>query len=354
MPLLRAKIPLNVLSFPFQSGIVAGETKELSLNLSTYFDAGPAFKIAYRPNNPHNPFSFICKTGIGNFGSPISSPFTMSAEFNFVGNQNPSFFLHFKPKFGDFSIKKSHSSADLVKKVEPRVNGGAGKTEETPLVKRGYVEEPWLFAGAGKIAVLPVESAAVATGVMENVVSGAEVKATTAFPLGGRATMNLRWWLRFPPNTAADREEDAVIVGKTEPRAGISFRKFPTLLMDKISIEHVAKKDLNDSKSVGSGSNLAGSSEDVAGMCMEVKKQLETIQSENGLLKKALNDLRSEIAAGNMDLASSAWDSSHGGNKSSGSGRVDRKEPVVDGKTKAVEVDVNRGFKNAAKGANVA
>ncbi|KAK1408749.1 hypothetical protein QVD17_40774 [Tagetes erecta] len=40
-PLFRAKIPLNILGLPFQSGIVAGESKELSLNLATYFESAP-------------------------------------------------------------------------------------------------------------------------------------------------------------------------------------------------------------------------------------------------------------------------------------------------------------------------
>ncbi|CAI9763187.1 unnamed protein product [Fraxinus pennsylvanica] len=30
----------------------------------------------------------------------------MSAEFNLIGNQNPSFFIHFKPNLDDFSVKK--------------------------------------------------------------------------------------------------------------------------------------------------------------------------------------------------------------------------------------------------------
>ncbi|CAI9097422.1 OLC1v1033848C1 [Oldenlandia corymbosa var. corymbosa] len=347
-PLLRAKIPLNVLSFPFQSGVVAGESKELALNLSTFFDAGPAFKIVYRPNDSENPFSFICKTGIGNLGSPISSPFTMSAEFNFVGNQNPSFFIHFKPKFGDFSIKKSHSSSTstsastaAVKKNEPRI-AGVGKGDETTLVKHGYaVDGPGLFAGAGKIAVLPAESAAVATGMMENVITGSEIKAKTAFPLNGAAIANLRWCLRFPPNATAEGEEDAVLVGATnKPMAGISFAKLPMLLMDKISIEHVAQKD---TKVNGSGSsNLAGNN-DVSGACLEMKKQLETIQTENGLLRKALDDLRSEISA---DFSLSPAGGGYGG------GRVDRKQPGTDGKSsKAIEGDVTGGgSKSGVKG----
>ncbi|KAI5671564.1 hypothetical protein M9H77_11928 [Catharanthus roseus] len=289
-PLLRAKIPLNILSFPFQSGIVAGESKELSLNLSTFFDAGPIFKIAYRPNNSQNPFSLVCKTGIGHFGSPISSPFTMSAEFNFVGNQNPTFFIHFKPKFGDFSAKKSHSSSVLAKRTESKLNGSVS-ADEGSVVKSGYFEESGLFHRAGKIGVLPMETgaaAAAATGVMESFFSGTKVNARTALPLKNRAVVNFLWGLRFPPAAPADGAEDAVIVGKNERTTGISFRRFPMLLMDKISIEHVPTKD--SKAGAGSGSTLAGSS-DVAEVCLNMKKQLEIIQAENGLLRKALDDM---------------------------------------------------------------
>ncbi|CAN1188873.1 hypothetical protein LINPERPRIM_LOCUS35728 [Linum perenne] len=66
-PLFRGKIPLNILGFPFLSGIVAGDSKELSLNLSTFFDSGPSLKVAYWPNDSWNPFSFVVKTGMRNF-----------------------------------------------------------------------------------------------------------------------------------------------------------------------------------------------------------------------------------------------------------------------------------------------
>lgn len=299
-PLFRAKIPLNVLSLPFQSGVVAGESKELSLNLSTFFDAGPIFKLAYRPNDSQNPFSFICKTGIGHLGSPISSPFTMSAEFNFVGNQNPTFFLHFKPKFGDFAIKKWHSSSVLSKKIDPKLNGSVSTDGVTVLGTR-YFEERGLFPKCGKISVLPVDSAATAaaaaTSVMENVLSGAKVKATTALHLMNRAVVSSRWGLRFPPASAADEVEDAVIVPKNETTSGISFRRFPMLLMDKISIEHVSKEKIATDSKVALGSNLDSSSE-VAEACLNMKKQLEIIHAENSLLRRALEDMKFEFATG--------------------------------------------------------
>ncbi|KAL9664317.1 hypothetical protein QQ045_014889 [Rhodiola kirilowii] len=85
-PLLRAKVPLNVLNFLFQSGVVAGQTKKLSLHLSTCFESGPSLKLVYKPNDASNPFTLVVKTGTGKYGSPIDSSMVRSAEFNLVGH----------------------------------------------------------------------------------------------------------------------------------------------------------------------------------------------------------------------------------------------------------------------------
>ncbi|KAL3841203.1 hypothetical protein ACJIZ3_025794 [Penstemon smallii] len=282
-PLLRAKVPLNVLNFPFQSGICAGESKELSLNLSTFFDSGPSLKFSYRPNDSQNPFSFIFKTGIGNFGSPAKSPLTMSAEFNLIGNQNPSFFIHFKPDFGDFSLKKSHSSG-FVKGLGEKLNG-VGLVSGENFVNNGY------FKGNGFFPVA-AESKAAAGQVVDGLLSGTVLSARTSLPLRDFAMVNFRWGLRVPPQEAVSEEVDAVVVR----RRGDGIR-LPHLVMNKIGIEHVAKVDSKDEK-VGASAIYA----DVTEACLDVKKKLDLIQAENGLLSKALSDLRSDIAAGKMDF----------------------------------------------------
>ncbi|KAK3003874.1 hypothetical protein RJ639_019214 [Escallonia herrerae] len=286
-PLFRAKVPLNILGFPFQSGVVAGESKELSLNLGTFFDSGPSCKLAYRPNDPANPFSLVFKTGTGSLGSPVSSAMTMSAEFRLVGHQNPSFFVHFKPQFGDFTLKKSQSSV-FPKGLKSDQNGGLlgdedGSMEvvEAPLAGGGYE-----FFPGKRIAVLPPESHVQAAGMLKGFVSGMEVTARTAVPLRNRALVNFRWGVRVPPAAAA---------GKGNPTAGISFDKFPLLVMNKIGIEHVAKGDSKEPQVVGPGTNSALSS-DVAGACLDLKRQMEAMQCENGMLRKAMDDLRAEFA----------------------------------------------------------
>ncbi|KAK6117529.1 hypothetical protein DH2020_048749 [Rehmannia glutinosa] len=297
-PLLRAKIPLNILNLPFQSGVSAGESKELSLNLSTFFDSGPALKFSYRPNDSKNPFSFIFKTGIGHFGSPTKSPLTMSAEFNLIGNQNPSFFIHFKPNFGDFSLKKWHSSGFV--NFGDKLNGGAA-TEES-FVNNEY------FKGAGFFPAT-AESKAAAGLVVNGLVKGTELSATTAMALRDLAVVKFRWGLRVPPQEAVIDEVDAVVVGRRGDRT--ARIRLPMLVMNKIGIEHVAK---SKSKVEKVGPNEKH--DDLAEACLEVKKQLGVIQAENGLLSKALSDLRSDIAAGKMDFLSDH----HHRNKYSGGG----------------------------------
>lgn len=276
-PLMRAKIPINILNFPFQSGVVAGESKELSLNLSTYFESGPSLKFAYRPNDSQNPFSFIFKTGTGHFGSPIRSPLTMSAEFNVIGCQNPSFFIRFKPDLGDFSVKKLISSA-IVRKLGEKSNG---------------VDFASSVAG---LFPATVESKAAAGLMVNGIVRGTELSATTVVPLRESAVVNFRWGLRVPRREAAADDYDAVVVRRRTDRAGGGYR-LPQLVMNKIGMEQVAKAQSKAEK-VGPGEEYGK----LAGACLEVKQQLEVIQAENGVLNKALTDLRSDIAAGAMEI----------------------------------------------------
>ncbi|PON52214.1 hypothetical protein PanWU01x14_210560 [Parasponia andersonii] len=327
-PLFRAKIPLNILGLPFQSGIVAGESKELTLNLGTFFESGPSVRIAYSPNDTWNPFSLVVKTGTGAFGSPFSSSMLMSAEFNLLGRGNPRFMLHFKPRFGDFSAKKSHSSVfdSLVMKPPNGVveNGDDDASSihgvETPITMKKFTALPSVTPSAGSIAGL---------------FSGMEVSANTEVPVRGRAVVNFRWGVRVPSEN---------------PTAGISFQKIPFLVMNKIGIEHVEGQD-SATKAVG---KAQPEDADVAEACFAVQRQLEAIHSENGLLKKAVEDLRRDIGVGVW------WSSSSSPARSFESGgKIDRRSnekkasaPDFNGyPAKSAEADVSEELKKALKGA---
>ncbi|XP_044489969.1 uncharacterized protein LOC123214257 [Mangifera indica] len=275
-PLLRAKVPLSILGLPFQSGIIAGESKELTLNLSTFFESGPSVKIAYRPNDTSNPFSLVFKTGTGPFGSPISSSMLMSAEFNLLGRGNSSFMIHFKPQFGDFSTKKSQSSV-----FKPQ-NWAVLEEDDSSIE---VVESPMLK----KLTLSPSKSAA----NFWDILSGVEMAVRTTLPVKSRAIISFRWGVRIPEDASARRT------------SGINFKRIPFLVMNKIAIEHADsanlkektkddKKQLLMSQEIGLTGN-ANTSE----LCFNIKRQLEILQAENGLLKKAVDDLRQEIIINN-------------------------------------------------------
>ncbi|XP_024975422.1 uncharacterized protein LOC112513404 [Cynara cardunculus var. scolymus] len=296
-PLFRAKVPLNILGFPFQSGVVAGESKELSLNLSTFFESGPSVKVAYRPNDSINPFSLVFKTGIGHLGSPISSSLNMSAEFNLIGGaQNPSFFVHFKPQFGDFTVKKTQSSV-----FKKQMNSGGGvPDEDVPVIVD-------LFENGKKFSNSPLESPA--AGLLKGVLSDVEMTATTTVPLRKQANLNFRWGFRLPAT-----EETAMVLMKKNNKstAGISFQTLPVLIINKIGIEHVARDHCRTSSKAGPGSS------DVADAFLGVKKQLEMIQAENGMLRKAMDNLKAEFSAvksGNNAVRFNGGDKGHFGRK---------------------------------------
>lgn len=348
-PLFRAKVPLSIVGLPFQSGIIAGESKELSLNLSTFFESGPSFKFSYRPNDTWNPFSLVIKTGTGPFGSPVSSSMIMSAEFNLLGkgnnnnNLNPSFMLHFKPQFGDFSIKKSQSSSHVSHVTRSIQNGGVSSDDDgsvevvepaspntTPAVVNG------MFYGK-RIAVLPPVTASAVAGVF----SGLEVAARTKLPVRSRAVVNFRWGVRVPAEIKS---------GSGESTAGINFRKIPFLVMNKVGIEHVDGGD-GRSKKEGTtgkvGMDLGNS--DVAEACLGVKRQLEVLQSENGHLKKAVEGLREEISGGKLLIGElNSGKLERNGIKSGSSGyKIERRN----NEKKSVEGDINEELKKALKGA---
>ncbi|CAG7865878.1 hypothetical protein BRARA_I04005 [Brassica rapa] len=325
-PLFRAKIPLSIIGLPFQSGIVAGESKELSLNLSTFFESGPSLKIAYRPNDSYNPFSLIVKTGTGSFGSPISTSMLMSAEFNLLGQRNPSFMIHFKPQFGDFSIKKSHSSSRF---DSSSLNGSVSEEDSSIEI----VDSP------AKVTLFP---SAASAGDIAGLLSGVEVAARTSLPVRGRAVVNFRWGVRVP--TEIKREFD--------PTAVVSLRRFPFLVMDKIGIEHVDGKEVVKVKPAGDNGGV-----DLGKVCLF----MEELRSENRELKRAVEDLRgvmvSNVSPIDYGLKHREAERSNNKSKSSnGRSRGDRwssERTTSDcgGKKSKEEGDVAEELKKALKGA---
>ncbi|CAL5207545.1 unnamed protein product [Lathyrus oleraceus] len=328
-PLLRAKIPLSILGTPFQSGIVAGESKELTLNLSTFFQSGPSLRLAYRPNDSQNPFSLMVKTGTGSFGSPLSSSMLMSCEFNLLnrsktGGSQPLFMLHFKPRFGDFSFKKSQSSILDVKNYAFQ-NGGVLGGEDASIEFVESVESPVM----GAFSTGKVPSASAFTGLF----SGTEVAARTTLPIRGRTAVNFRWGVRVP----ADAKVES------------AFQKVPFLVMDKIGVEHLPLPVENgDLKKDVAGVGIIPGSADMAVTCSAVKR----LQAESGLLRNAVEDLRREFASARIGGGSEF--ERNGGKGKTFEGRKNEKKVMSDFNGypgKSTEADASEELKKALRGA---
>ncbi|GLJ46111.1 hypothetical protein SUGI_0971250 [Cryptomeria japonica] len=82
--LVRAKIRINILGLSLISGIAVGGSKILCLHMGTFWDAGPAVKVAYKGNDTWNPFSMVLKMGIGEWGSPSAAALAMTIQINLL------------------------------------------------------------------------------------------------------------------------------------------------------------------------------------------------------------------------------------------------------------------------------
>ncbi|XP_010928438.1 uncharacterized protein [Elaeis guineensis] len=353
-PLVRAKIPISIFGLPFLSGVSAGESRELRLDLATAFDSGPSFRVSYRPNDSWNPFSLGVKTGIGTFGSPFGAPMAMTAEFNLLGAGvgGPTFSILFKPRLGDFCIKKTTGSAGIAPAVGRKIavdadTDGEGSVDgvETPVM--GFRPENGSHLGK-KVNRFPTDFTPRGGGI-QGLLSGMEITARSVLPLRSRAAVRFRWGVKMPPELRAAFAEDAG--GVRVPAAGISLTKLPLLVMNKISIEHVA---LDDRKAKEQTAVAGG---DVAEACLSVRRQLEALQAENGLLRKAVEELRAEVSGGQAAPSAGCQvfgggDVGKGGNKAAAGKRdrwTDGKSQESSGKVAAEEV--NEELKKALMGA---
>ncbi|XP_073010048.1 uncharacterized protein [Typha latifolia] len=348
-PLVRAKVPISVLGLPFLSGIAAGDGKELRLDLATAFEFGPSFRVSYCPNDSWNPFTLAIKTGIGAFGSPAAAPFSMTAEFNLlgrgVGTGGPTFSILFKPRFGDFTIKKSalSSSAPIpAAAVEENIHASNGQPPINGL-------ENGVHSGK-KANGFAADVGTSGVGGIGRMLSGVEVTARSVLPVGNRAAVRFRWGLKMPPELRSAISDG----GGRYPVPGITLSKIPLLVMNKVSIEHVVDKaEPKESKTT-----LAHEAAETSSL---VKRQLESMQAENNLLRRAVEDIRTEIGSWKASpaavggLASFGADVSRNGaspttRKSDrrSNGKVPEKSTVKPGPE-----EVNEELKKAIKGAGI-
>ena len=117
------------------------------------------------------------------------------------------------------------------------------------------------------------------------------MEVAAAVPVKGKALVKFRWGMRIP----SEMKSGVGIID--DATAGISFRDIPFLVMDKITIEHVDSSDAKQATptAIKAGPEV-GTNADMVEACYTVKGQLEALQTENGLLKRAVEDLSREIS----------------------------------------------------------
>ncbi|CAM6016193.1 unnamed protein product [Sphagnum balticum] len=291
-PLIRAKLPITILGFPFVSAITAGNAEELALHVGAYLALGPSSsssfsssscKLSYRPNDEHRAFTLVLKTtgsglGLGFCGSSPSSPTTIedaaslsiAAEFNLSNSGNPSFFLRLKPRFGDLSFRKETccsssssphstglSSIPVHKKkrledVDRASQASEDDNSSMVLISGADLESHKDLALAAAAAVFPPPQREENKGndnkgggggwrrrmswLQENAKSW-NLFVRNVFPLGRNVVGRVQWGVRFPPTTNNIFHS----FGNQESSdSSFSVRSFlPVLVMDKISIESV-------------------------------------------------------------------------------------------------------------------
>ncbi|XP_062192887.1 uncharacterized protein LOC133896324 [Phragmites australis] len=299
-PLMRAKVPIGVLGLPFQSGLSAGgDLKELRFDLSTAFTSCPALRLSYRPNDPGLPFALSVRAGLGPLGSPARAPFALAAEFNLLSSDpsSPAFFLRLKPRLGDFSLSHTLRSSSAASSPPPRkigeISDGDGHVHEHEINYKAFS-----FSGSGLAADVAAAGRSSGVGAL---LSGMQLTTRSVLPLWGRASLRFNWGLRVPP----ELHPAALADGRKDARAPVS--KMPLLVMSKISIEQSPRADADKKGGRTEASPPAAltstDESDGAGLGGEVafslvRRQLEALNVDNMMLRRAVEDLRAEIRNG--------------------------------------------------------
>ncbi|CAL5001281.1 unnamed protein product [Urochloa decumbens] len=309
-PLMRAKVPIGMLGLPFQSGLAAGgDPRELRFDLSTAFASGPALRLSYRPNDPGLPFALTVRAGLGPLGSPARAPFALAAEFNLLSSDpsTPAFFLRLKPRLGDFSLShtlRSHA-ADAGALATRKVG------EAAPDGEREFGYKPsFSFTGGGLAA--DVAAAGTKSGVGA-LLSGMQMTTRSVLPLWGRASLRFNWGLRVPPELLSDGGVGGG--GRKGARAPVS--KMPLLVMSKLSIEQSPRGDADGGKCGSRAEHhstdaVDGQGDGEAAVFSLMRRQLESLNVDNMMLRRAVEDLRAEIQSSNRAAAPVAATRSEG------------------------------------------
>ncbi|KAH7578610.1 hypothetical protein JRO89_XS01G0405000 [Xanthoceras sorbifolium] len=292
-PLLKAKVPITIFSHPFTSSLITTATsatpQDLSFSLSTNFSSGPSLRFIYTPvsttsvttttattTTTTSPFSLSLKSGLGLFGSPHDSPLIFSAHFSLSptnpSSVTPSFFLHFKPQLGNFSLRKTTSSSN----PSPTISGSHS------------VSGAHLQSGSSS-------NSEFTNGLVSNEASGwQDLKLeTTNATENGFSNFNSSFHNGVDSSNGIGFVKERAMVW----RDADSEVKLPYLTVNKIGIERVEKvEEVKKNKKKNVEGN-AGDLELLKGMCFWMKRDLEALEKENRDMKQCLEEMRMGVSA---------------------------------------------------------
>ncbi|CAH9134215.1 unnamed protein product [Cuscuta epithymum] len=254
--LLRAKIPIAIFNLPFISGFTTTtqHPSDLSVSLATNFSSGPNLKLAYTASSSSSssaapPLTLSLKSGIGVFGSPKNSPLIICASFSLCPlnpQPAPTFTLLLKPQFGSFSLKKATSSNP---NPSPKHNGLSNSFGFVPL------DRPTNFK----------DFSSVHNG-KESLVKGVSIMARTEMQITKKALISFRWGVNLPEDLG---------------------NRMPYLNLNKVRVERV-DDEVKELKKEKSWSDV----ELLKGMCLWMKKELDSLQRENREMTAKLETMK--------------------------------------------------------------
>ncbi|KAF7828537.1 chloroplast 40 kDa outer membrane envelope protein [Senna tora] len=338
--IMTAKVPITIFNQPFVSGVVATTThsvSDFSFSLSTNFPSGPSLKLSYSPtasNTTSIPFSLSLKSGLGISGSPRHSPLVFSARFSLSPSYTPlpSFFLHFKPQFGHFSLNKtvfSDSNSHQISAV-PIPSLQKGEFEAAGDSSSAWQELKLEPCGGGKDEGKNTNtntSLVVKSNGRDGVSSGIAIMARTVMPVTKGLSLNLRWGLNLPGNVGL---------------------KMPSLTVNKIGLERV--EEVTKNKQSRDDAASEGDLQMLKGMCFWMRRDLEIVEKENREMKRILGEMKMGVSTGNGNVGESSsseferWRSKKNGKEGNGQRETNKSQNLASD----VESELQKAIKAAS------
>ena len=296
-PLYRVKAPINLFGIPFYSGCSLGGKQDLALHVGTAFDAGPSFRLKYRPNDETVPHTLVVKTGLGSWFSAHKSHITVSAEIDLVQNGDTRIMVKTTPRMGDFTFarvaeekgklaKGQKSGLKVINGVSvtngavEHANGHFAKEADNPSndieVRAGEaVAGPLGSFGWGSNRQTPMWGPKPQEGKWA-------LRVHSDFPLSIWGAATCRWGMNLPAE---------LFSGGFHAKDLISGKFLPTMILDKLSIE---TKGSRMRRGVGKefSKPLTDARKDLARLSDDVM----VLHAENYHLQRAMDDLRVDFS----------------------------------------------------------